>query len=53
VLQFSLNEFQNGKLAPEIRKNDVIVVGTSHGKEILYGLRDFFRFSWGASLPLP
>lgn len=53
VLQFSLNEFQNGKRAPEIRKNDVIVVGTSHGKEILYGLRDFFRFSWGASLPLP
>jgi polysaccharide biosynthesis/export protein len=53
VLQFSLNEFQNGKLAPEIRKNDVIVVGTSQGKAILYGLRDFFRFSWGASLPLP
>ena len=51
VLQFSLNEFQNGKLAPEIRKNDVIVVGMSEGKAILYGLRDFFRFSWGASIP--
>jgi len=51
ALQFSLNEFQNGKLAPEIRKNDVIVVGMSQGKAILYGLRDFFRFSWGAAIP--
>jgi polysaccharide export outer membrane protein len=49
VLQFSLNEIQTGKLAPEIRKNDVIMVGTSEGKAILYGLRDFFRFGWGVS----
>lgn len=53
VLQFSLNEFQQGKAAPELRKNDVIMVGKSQGKAILYGLRDFFRFSWGASLPIP
>ena len=49
VLQFSLNEIQTGKLAPVIRKNDVIMVGTSEGKAILYGLRDFFRFGWGVS----
>jgi polysaccharide export outer membrane protein len=52
VLHFSLNELQNGKPAPEIRKNDVIMVGKSQGKVILYGLRDFFRFGWGASIPL-
>jgi polysaccharide biosynthesis/export protein len=52
VLQFSLNELQNGRPAPEIRKNDVIMVGKSQGKAILYGLRDFFRFGWGASIPL-
>jgi polysaccharide export outer membrane protein len=52
VLQFNLNELRNGKLAPEIRKNDVIMVGKSQGKAILYGLRDFFRFGWGASLPI-
>ena len=51
VLQFSLNEFQQGKPAPELRKNDVIIVGKSQGKAILYGLRDFFRFSWGAAIP--
>jgi polysaccharide biosynthesis/export protein len=51
VLQFSLNKFQQGNTAPEIRKNDVIMVGKSQGKAILYGLRDFFRFSWGASVP--
>jgi polysaccharide export outer membrane protein len=52
VLQFNLNELQNGKPAPEIRKNDVIMVGKSQGKAILYGLRDFFRFGWGATLPI-
>jgi polysaccharide biosynthesis/export protein len=51
VLQFSLNEFQQGKAAPELHKNDVIIVGKSQGKAILYGLRDFFRFSWGAAIP--
>jgi hypothetical protein len=39
-------------VAPELRKNDVLIVGMSEGKAILYGLRDFFRFGWGASLPL-
>ena len=52
VLQFNLNEFQDGKPAPEIRKNDIIMVGKSQGKAILYGMRDFFRFGWGASIPL-
>jgi polysaccharide export outer membrane protein len=52
VLQFSLNAFEKGEPVPEIRKNDVVIVGKSQGKAILYGLRDFFRFGWGATLPL-
>jgi hypothetical protein len=28
-------------------------VGKSQSKAVLYGLRDFFRFSWGASVPIP
>lgn len=51
VLQFSLNDFEQGKTAPELRKNDIIIVGKSSGKAVLYGLRDFCRFSWGASVP--
>jgi polysaccharide biosynthesis/export protein len=53
VLQFSLNDFEQGKAAPELRKNDIIMVGKSQSKAVLYGLRDFFRFSWGASVPIP
>jgi polysaccharide export outer membrane protein len=52
LLKFSLKEFEEGKTAPEIRKGDVIIVGKSQGKAVLYGLRDFFRFGWGATIPL-
>jgi polysaccharide export outer membrane protein len=52
VQQFSLKAFERGEPAPELRKNDIVIVGKSQGKAILYGLRDFFRFGWGASIPL-
>jgi polysaccharide export outer membrane protein len=52
VQQFSMKAFEKGEVAPELHKNDVVIVGKSEGKAILYGLRDFFRFGWGASLPL-
>jgi polysaccharide export outer membrane protein len=52
VQQFSLNAFEKGEPAPELRKNDVVIVGRSEGKTTLYALRDFFRFGWGASIPL-
>jgi polysaccharide export outer membrane protein len=52
VQPFSLNAFEKGEPPPELRKNDVVIVGKSEGKAILYGLRDFFRFGWGASVPL-
>jgi len=53
VWQCSLNDFEQGKAAPELRKHDIIMVGKSQSKAVLYGVRDFFRFSWGASLPIP
>jgi polysaccharide export outer membrane protein len=52
VQHFSLKAFEQGAPAPELRKNDVVIVGKSQGKAILYGVRDFFRFGWGASIPL-
>jgi len=53
ILTFSLNEFEKGKPAPEIQSNDIVVVGKSNLKAFLYGVKDFFRFSAGASLPIP
>jgi hypothetical protein len=47
-----MKALEKGEMAPELHKNDVVIVGKSEGKAILYGLRDFFRFGWGASLPL-
>ena len=52
VMTFSLNEFEKGKAAPELQANDVVVVGKSYVKTFLYGVRDFFRFGVGASIPL-
>jgi polysaccharide biosynthesis/export protein len=52
VSRFSVNDFENGKPAPEVRKEDVIIVGKSGTKAFFYGVRDFFRFAWGASLPV-
>ncbi len=52
VLTFSLNEFQKGQVSPEVRQNDVIVVGKSGAKTFLYGLLDFLRFGIGASIPI-
>jgi hypothetical protein len=52
LLHFSLNDFADGQAPPEIRKNDIIMVGKSAAKAWAYGFRDFFRFGWGASVPL-
>ncbi len=50
VLKYSLNEFEEGKPGPELRANDVVVVGKSAAKTVLFGVRDFFRFGVGMSL---
>jgi len=45
VLRFNLNEFErgDGKTAPELQKNDVVVLGKSGPKAFLFGLMDFVR----------
>jgi polysaccharide export outer membrane protein len=52
VQTFSLNEFESGTPAPEVQADDVVVVGKSGMKVFLYGLREFFKFGIGASLPI-
>jgi polysaccharide export outer membrane protein len=49
ILTFSLNEVEkgDGEKAPELQKNDVVVVGKSPGKAFLYGFLDFVRFGMG------
>lgn len=52
VSKFSVNDFEKGKPAPDVRKEDVIIVGKSGTKAFLYGVRDFFRFALGTSVPI-
>ena len=51
VLTYSLNEFEAGKPGPELQANDVVIVGKSAAKATLYGVRDFFRFGIGMTVP--
>jgi polysaccharide biosynthesis/export protein len=50
ILHFSLDELEKGKESPEIKKNDVIVVGKSEIKAIWFGLLEFVRFGFGGAL---
>jgi polysaccharide biosynthesis/export protein len=51
VLTYSLNDFEKGSNAPEVRSNDVIIVGKSGLKFVFYTLLEFVRFGVGASIP--
>jgi len=51
VMKFSMNDFENGTPGPDLQANDVVVFGKSAGKSFLYGVRDFFKFGIGMSLP--
>jgi polysaccharide export outer membrane protein len=50
VHQFSLNDFEDGKTAPELQANDIVIVGKSGTKAVLFGLRDFVRMGLGMTL---
>jgi len=52
VFKYSLNVIEKGTPAPEVLKDDVIIVGKSGVKGFLYGVRDFLRFGLGATFPL-
>ena len=45
ILSFNMNEFEkgNGQQAPELQKNDLIIVGKSTIKAVLFGTLDFIR----------
>jgi polysaccharide biosynthesis/export protein len=51
VLTYSLNEFEKGVQAPEVRSDDVIIVGKSGMKAFFYTVLEFVRFGVGASIP--
>lgn len=51
VVRLSFNEFEQGKPAPEVQKNDVIIVGKSGLKAFWYGFLSIFGI--GTALPFP
>jgi polysaccharide export outer membrane protein len=52
VLAFSLNDFEAGKEAPEVQKNDVVMVGRSLGKAFFFGTLNVLKGVFGFSKPL-
>jgi len=49
VTVYDLDEFEKGKPAPELQRNDVVVVGTSTGKAFIFGFIDFFKGALGVA----
>jgi polysaccharide export outer membrane protein len=50
VTLFSMNELEAGTSGPELQPDDVVIVGRSTAKAVLYGLRDFIRLGIGMSV---
>lgn len=49
VTVYDLEAFEQGKPAPELQRNDVVVVGKSGGKAFFYGFLDFFKGALGVA----
>ncbi len=49
VTTVSLTKIEKGAPAPELQKNDVVVVGKSRAKAFFYGVADFFKGVFGLS----
>jgi polysaccharide export outer membrane protein len=49
VTVYDLDAFEQGKPAPELQRNDVVVVGKSAGKAFIYGFLDFFKGALGVA----
>ncbi len=49
VTVFDLNEFEKGAPAPELQRNDVLVIGKHGGKAFFYGFLDFFKGALGVA----
>jgi len=44
-----IEAFEQGKPAPELQRNDVVVVGKHAGKAFFYGFIDFFKGALGVA----
>jgi polysaccharide export outer membrane protein len=49
VFTYDLKAFEDGQPAPELRRNDVVVVGKHLGKALFYGFIDFFKGALGVA----
>ena len=49
VIALDLAEFEAGKLPPDVRRNDVVMVGKSGVKAFFYGAYEFLRGVFGVS----
>ena len=49
VTSYDLEAFEQGKPAPELQRNDVVVVGKHAGKAFFYGFIDFFKGALGVA----
>ena len=49
VKTYDLEAFEKGAAAPELQRNDVLVVGKHAGKAFLYGFLDFFKGALGVA----
>jgi polysaccharide export outer membrane protein len=49
VTVYDLEAFEQGKPAPELQRNDVVVVGKHAGKAFFYGFLDFFKGALGVA----
>ena len=49
VTRYNLDAIEEGKPAPELQRNDVVVVGKSAGKAFFYGFVDFFKGAVGVA----
>lgn len=49
VTSYDIDAFEQGKPAPELQRNDVVVVGKHAGKAFFYGFLDFFKGALGVA----
>jgi len=49
VTKVDLKAVEEGQPAPELRKNDVVIVGVHGGKAVFFGFLDFFKGALGAA----
>ncbi len=49
VSNYDLEKFEEGQAAPELQRNDVVIIGKHAGKAFFYGFIDFFKGALGVA----